>query len=672
MEAEDLLARAIRHARDWNALIVAAAVNDGCACMHVLAAVGCLGHFSLFGGPIMSLNRFNNLTEDFAMKHLQLVITLAWLAGPAAFAHAQKPDVAVKKPDVAVKNADAIYFGGAIVTMDDTNPGAEAIAVKDGKIVAVGKKDAVLNYKGPDTKGIDLGGKTMLPGFIDGHSHFINSLLVSTQANCYSPPAGPADSIPAIIKALKDLQTQQKIEEGDDKFIMAYGYDMNGLAEQRELTAEDLDKDFPKNPVIVGHVSLHGGVLNTKALNWFGITAATKTPPGGYIARKPNTGEPGEPAGLLMETAYLELVLSSPEMPHEDDDVMLKRFKAGQEIYAAAGITTAQEGATHEHDVGLLQKAAEGNLLFIDVVAYPFILDAIKILEKDSKIFETYQDYRNRLKLGGIKITTDGSPQGKTAFFTTPYLTGGLTGEKDWYGEPTFSKADTERYVEFVYNRKLQLLIHCNGDAAIDLFLEAHALKAKDPEADLRTTVIHSQFVRKDQLVKYVQYKIIPSFYTEHCFYFGNTHRENRGREQADFLSPMKTAIGMGLRCANHTDFNVAPIDQLFVVWSAVNRLSRECDVIGPEECITPRQALKAITLDAAYMYREEGSKGSLEVGKLADLVILSRNPLTVNPRAIKDIRVIETIKEGKTVYPPPPPTPTPMKSSPSRLFPIE
>ena len=316
------------------------------------------------------------------MKHLQLVITLAWLAGPAALAHAQKPAVAV--------NADAIYFGGAIVTMDDTNPGAEAIAVKDGKIVAVGKKDAVLNhtYKGPGTKVIDLSGKTMLPGFVDGHSHFINSLLVPTQANCYSPPAGPADSIPAIIKALRDLQTQQHIEAGDDKFIMAYGYDMNGLAEQRELTAADLDEAFPNNPVIVGHVSLHGAVLNTKALQKFKITADTQTPAGGVIARKPGSNEP---AGLLMETAYLKLVLDSPDMPHETDDEMLGRFKAGQEIYAAAGITTAQEGATHEHDVELLQGAAKRNLLFIDVVAYPFIVDAEKILAKDSKIFETYQ-----------------------------------------------------------------------------------------------------------------------------------------------------------------------------------------------------------------------------------------------------------------------------------------
>ena len=223
------------------------------------------------------------------MKHLQLVITLAWLAGPAALAHAQNVP------------ADAIYFGGAIVTMDDTNPGAEAIAVKGCKIVAVGKKNAVLKqHQGSGTKVINLRGKTMLPGFIDGHSHFINSLMVPTQANCYSPPAGPANSIAAIIKALKDLQEQQKIPEGEDKFIMGYGYDPNGLGGGPELTAADLDKDFPKNPVIVGHVSLHGAVLNTVALRVCKITADTATPEGGVIARNPD----GTPAGLLMETAY--------------------------------------------------------------------------------------------------------------------------------------------------------------------------------------------------------------------------------------------------------------------------------------------------------------------------------------------------------------------------------
>jgi len=562
------------------------------------------------------------------MRLLQLVIAIAWLAGSAAFALAQNP-------------ADAIYHGGDIVTIDDRNPTAQAVAVKDGKIAAVGKNDDVFKLKGDATKVIDLKGKTLAPGFIDGHSHFINSLQVSRQANCFSPPAGPAKSIADIVAELKQVQEKHKIPKGE--FVVGYGYDANVLSDKREMTAEDLDPHFPDNPVMVQHVSLHGAVFNSVALKKYQITKDTPTPKGGVILRKP---ESNEPAGLVMETAFLPIFSN---MPKPGEAEMLERLQAGQEIYAAAGITTAQEGATHTKDLELLQKAAAQQRLFIDVVALPFITEAKAIIKNNPPA--TFGTYQNRLKLGGIKITSDGSPQGKTAFFTTPYLTGGPSGERDWTGEPSFPKAELQEMVKFVYDQKLPLFIHCNGDAAIDMFLDSHEMAAKDRMADLRTTVVHSQFVRKDQLEKYVDYKIIPSFFTEHCFFFGETHLKNRGQKQADFLSPMKTALGMGIRCANHTDFNVSPIDQLFVVWTAVNRVSREGTVIGADERIAPLQALKAITLDGAYMYREEKTKGSLEVGKLADLVILSENPLTVDAMKIKDIRVIETIKEGKTVY---------------------
>jgi hypothetical protein len=157
--------------------------------------------------------------------------------------------------------------------------------------------------------------------------------------------------------------------------------------------------------------------------------------------------------------------------------------------------------------------------------------------------------------------------------------------------------------------------------------------------------------VRPDQLDKYVAYSITPSFFTEHTYYFGDTHVLNRGEEQAFFLSPMRAAIDKGLRPTNHTDFVVAPLDQLFVIWTAVNRISRGGVVIGPDQRVTPLDALKAITINAAYQYGEEESKGSLEPGKLADLVILDGNPLTVDPMTIKDIKVVETIKEGKTIY---------------------
>jgi predicted amidohydrolase YtcJ len=328
----------------------------------------------------------------------------------------------------------------------------------------------------------------------------------------------------------------------------------------------------------------------------------------------------------------------------------MQQIKDGQMIYAAAGITTAQEGASHIGDVDIIQKGADRNALFIDVVSYPFITEYDTVFKLYSA--DDFGTYNNHFKLGGIKITIDGSPQGRTALFTTPYLTGGPSGEENWLGESTFSQEEVNQMLKNVYDKGLQSTFHANGDGAIDMCIKAHEYASgDDPYKERRTTIIHSQFVRRDQLDKYVEYKMIPSLYTEHTFFFADAHIKNRGLEQASFISPMKTAIEKGLKPTNHTDFNVAPIDQMMVVWTAVNRVSRNGEVIGAEERITPYQALQAITTSAAYQYFEEDTKGSLTEGKLADLVILDNNPLKVNPMNIKDIQVLETIKEGETIY---------------------
>jgi hypothetical protein len=410
------------------------------------------------------------------------------------------------------------------------------------------------------------------------------------------------------------------------------------------LTAADLDPHFPDHPVMVGHVSLHGAVLNALAFKKYNISAATETPPGGVITRKPGSQEP---EGLVMETAFLPIAAS---LPKPSPDQLIQALVDGQKLYAAAGVTTAQEGATHLSDLQILQQGAREKKLYIDVVAFPFITEFKQIMRANPP--ETFGKYANGLKLGGVKVTIDGSPQGRTAHFTTPYLTGGPSGEKDWKGEPTFPLETINQMVKAVYDLKLPLIIHCNGDAAIDNFLNAHEAALGDAKAgDHRTGIIHCQFVRKDQLDKIAGWKIIPSFYTEHTFFFGSTHLRNRGKEQAYFLSPLKSALDRGITFANHTDFNVAPIDQLFVVWSAVNRISREGEIIGPDERVSAYEALKAITVNVAYWYREEDRKGTLEAGKLADLVILDKDPLKVEPMAIKDIKVVETIKEGKSIY---------------------
>lgn len=548
----------------------------------------------------------------------------------------------IKKEETS-NNTATVYFGGDIITMEgDTPQYAEAVVVNDGKIVFVGTFSEAKTAAGTGHKMIDLEGRTLMPSFIDPHSHFINSLGMSSQANCSPSPVGEANDVEGIIKALTNLKAEKDIPDND--LIIGYGYDDTVMPEGKLLNRDDLDAAFPNNPVLVLHVSLHGAVLNSKAMDQYGISDKTETPPGGVIVRKPGTNEP---YGLIMETAFLPVFANLPK-PTEQE--LIQQLKDGQMIYAEAGVTTAHEGASHLADVKILQQGADNNALFIDVVSFPFITEFDAVFKTYSA--DDFGKYNNRFKLGGIKITIDGSPQGRTALFTTPYLTGGPGGEENWLGESTFTQDEVNQMLKNIYDKGLQSTFHANGDGAIDMCIKAHEYASGDnPSKERRTVIVHSQFVREDQLDKYVEYKLIPSLYTEHTFFFADAHIKNRGLEQASFISPMKTAIEKGLKPTNHTDFNVAPIDQMMVVWTAVNRVSRGGEVIGAAERVTPYQALQAITTNAAYQYFEEDRKGSLTEGKLADLVILDKNPLKVEPMTIKDIQVLETIKEGITIF---------------------
>lgn len=536
---------------------------------------------------------------------------------------------------------DVIYVGD-IITIADGAPTAQALAIRGGRIAAVGNLDEVLGLRDSTTRVIDLDGATLLPGFIDPHSHYINSLTVANQANLFAPPAGPGADVDAIVATLRAFRDSHPAPAGD--FIVGYGYDDTVMPAGRTLCKKDLDRDFPDTPVIVGHVSMHGAVLNSAAMRVFGITAETETPAGGVIVRKPGSTEPD---GLVMETAYLPVLNAMPK-PTSANEVSWS--KAGQLLYAAAGITTAHEGLTSAADVDLLYRAAAGGANLIDIVAFPFILELDEVLKRYPA--SAFGRYRDRVKLGGVKVTLDGSPQGRTAYFSTPYRSDGPDGQQNWCGELGFSQDVVNGWFKQVYDLGLPLDVHANGDAAIDVALAAHEFAAGSLRGKPRRTVmVHSQFVRPDQLDKYREYNIIPSFFTEHAYYFGDAHVALRGKEQADFLSPMRAAIDIGLAPTNHTDFVVTPLDQMFLIWTAMNRRSRSGEVIGQDQQITAWESLQSITINAARQYGEESSKGSLEAGKLADLVVLDGNPMTTDPMSVKDIAVIETIKEGATIY---------------------
>jgi len=551
--------------------------------------------------------------------------------------------------------AATIFRGGPILTMNDACPRVEAVAVAGGRILAAGSDAEVRAAAGQGAEVIELAGRTLMPSFIDAHGHFANALQIVQWANVSGVPAGPVTCIAEILRVLGEHVAAHPVQPGD--WIIGYGYDVSSLSDGRQLSRDDLDPLFPHNPVMLIHSSNHGAVLNSAGFVAVGIDASTPDPAGGLILRKPGGSEP---EGLVMETAFLPIFTA---MPQPGEEELLDNLDAAQQIYARKGITTVQEGATNAKDLRLILKGGAQGRLYLDVVCLPLVLEVPKLVKEYFPDFnggpmelpdtaaESFGTYRNRVKLGGIKCVIDGSPQGKTAFWSEPLLTGGPNGEPDWRGQPLFPPELITRIVKEIAGKTIPIFCHCNGDAAIDMMIDAARAAGITAAQDRRTVIIHSQFMRPDQLDAYVELGFSPSFFTVHAFFWGDVHVDNLGRERAYFLSPMASAIAKGLHCSNHNDFSVTPVEPMRMTYTAVERLSRKGEVIGPEQRVSPWQALKALTIEAAWQIREEGEKGTIEAGKLADLVILDADPTAVPTAQILDIAVLETFKEGRSVY---------------------
>ena len=537
------------------------------------------------------------------------------------------------------QTADIIYHGGPIVTVNDAAPSAEALAVQDGKILAVGSKDDVLKTQGDATKVIDLGGKTLVPGFIDGHAHFFQFGTQAVGANLLAQPDGKVDTIDDLVAALKEFAAGPDVARTG--WIFGLGYDDAILG--RHPTAEDLDKVSTEVPVIAVHISGHFSGVNSVGLKKIGYTADTKDPEGGIIRRKPGTQEPN---GVLEELAHFPPMLKAVT-PTQTEDVAYFA-KRGTELAKSFGYTTAQEGRafTNIHDA--MASYAKSGGYDIDVVSYIDYTDLSPLAS------EWYgPTYKNHYRVAGAKITLDGSPQGRTAWRTIPYLLppdGQQAGYKGYPAIPT--DLTIKRLFDRAFENKWQVIAHANGDAAVDQLLRCvRPAFEKHGPGDRRHTLIHGQFTRLDQLDALKELQIIPSLFPMHTFYWGDWYDQIIGPELAQQISPIKSAIKKGMIVTSHTDAPVALPNLMQVLSATVNRTSRSGKVMGPDERLTPLEALKCITLWGAYQHFEEKTKGSLETGKLADLVVLSDNPLTCDPAAIGKIQVLETIKEGRTVY---------------------
>ena len=538
-----------------------------------------------------------------------------------------------------------VYSGGDILTMAGAEPAyAEALAVRDGKILAIGTRAEVAKAAGAGAAQVDLAGRTLLPGFIDGHSHLLNYADSLVQANLNPPPIGGVTKIADIIEALRKLKADMKAGPGDP--LIGQGYDQDMLAERRHPTAADLDAAFPENPVILVHASGHMLVANSLAFKAVKIDASTPDPEGGTILRKPGGREP---LGLVQEMGMypFQPILKGARKPEVDLD-LVKRAVAH---YAANGYTTASEALVLGEKMPVIEAAADAGAFSIDVIALPAFTMAAEVVGT-GKI--KWGEYRKGLKYAGLKIAVDGSPQGKTAYLTKPFLTPVPGCKTDCRGFPNLTQDQVNQLVLLTYKNSVQMFSHCNGDAAIDMMIAGHENAEKvlaTPGKDRRTVIIHSQIMRADQLDAYAKHGLLPSFFSNHVYYWGDVHYANLGPERAAFISPLASAFKRGIRATNHTDATVTPTDPMFLLWTSVNRVTREGRVLGEAERVTPYQGLQALTVNGAYEYFEEASKGTLEVGKRADFVVLDKNPIKVAPMTLKDIRVVETIKDGKRVY---------------------
>jgi len=530
-----------------------------------------------------------------------------------------------------------IYRGGPIVTLDAENRVVEALGVEGDRIRSVGSEASVRAWAGDGARVIELDGHALLPGFIDAHGHYPGAGVYVRAADLNSPPTGGIESLDDLVVALQ----AQAAKQGSGGWVVGMSYDDTLLREGRHPTREDLDRVSTSRPVGAVHVSGHLAAVNGRGLEALHIDRDTPDPPGGRIRRD----AAGEPTGVLEETA-MGPVMASVMQPGLTGSLAI--VQEANRRYLAAGVTTAQVGYATKELLNLVWLSRLG-VIPLRLVIWPGaeLMDAV--LSGDATLPSTDPLW---VRIGAVKLIADGSIQGYTAYLTEPYYV--PPGDDPGYrGYPRYSKQELRDRVATYRAAGRQVAIHANGDAAIDDVLDAlEAAQQGDPQLDARPVIVHAQTARPDQLDRMKQLRAIPSFFVLHTYYWGDRHRDRfLGPERAARISPTHTAQQKGVRFTLHCDTPVVPMEPLRLVWSAVNRRTTSGRELGPEERIDVVSALRAVTIDAAFQGFEEDLKGSLEPGKLADLVILGRSPLAESPDHLDAIPVLETIVGGETVW---------------------
>jgi len=537
-----------------------------------------------------------------------------------------------------------IFTGGPILTIDDAMPTAEAVAVRNGVIVAVGSLDAARAAVGRNAQVVNLDGRTLLPGFFDPHGHVSMVGLQARYANLLPAPDGQGDDIPALQGITRDWMNAHEQLVRDTQLIIGFGYDDSQLKEHRHPTRTELDAISDSVPILFMHQSGHLGVANSAALKAAGISASTPNPDGGAFRREDGSQEPN---GVMEETALFTVM--GALFTRLDLQANLEMIREGARFYSSFGYTTAQDGRSSTDTCRMMAMLAERGELPIDILSFPDILTSTDVMA--TPLYR--KNYVGKYRIGGVKLTIDGSPQGKTAWLSQPYYIPPEGKPASYRGYPAATEQQVLDAVELAFKNDWQIEVHANGDAAIDLLIGAvRDATNRHGAKDRRPVMIHGQTVRMDQLDELKTLGIVPSLFPMHTFYWGDFHRDSvLGPRRAEFISPCASVVRRGMRFTSHHDAPVANPDAMRVLSATVTRRTRSGDILGPDECVPVDIALKAMTLWAAWQHYEDNRKGSLAVGKLADMTILADNPMTIDRDKLAAIKVTSTWKEGREVW---------------------
>lgn len=534
--------------------------------------------------------------------------------------------------------ASQAFINATVLTIDKDNSVAQAIFVEDDRIQQVGSNEQIKALINSDTVVHDLQGKTLMPGFIDAHGHFPGSAMATLNVDLNSPPIGKINTIDEMIAALQAKAANTPKGE----WVLGVGYDDTMLAEQRHPNRLELDAALPDHPVFLMHISGHMGVANAKAFEMAGIDQNTPDPDGGIYVKN----DDGSLHGLVEENAAIAVQTLAMDFSVFD---FLNMIKVASDEYSTVGVTTAQSGAVDIRLAQGLGMATKFGLTPLRLEVWPMFDQLGPMLLDGSQNAESLSN--DRTHIGAIKIVADGSIQGYTGYLSHPYHAP-YHGDESYRGYPRVLKQDLIDNVEKYHAAGYQIAIHGNGDASIDDILTAIELaQQKHPREDARHIIVHAQMSREDQLDKMKALGVTPTFFVAHTYYWGDRHRDIfMGPERAARMSPTASALAKGLPFTIHLDTPVVPMKPMLLVWTAVNRLSSSGAVIGAEQRISVEQALRAVTIDAAWQIHQEKNRGSIEAGKLADLVVLASDPRQ-QPETLKDIPVMRTVIGGITTF---------------------